>query len=82
MIHFKAALLEKCTTERPFSQSRPLNIQTIEAQPPANHEVLVRIRAASLCRSDLSVITGVRAWPMPIVPGQATSVTTPLERVH
>ncbi len=33
----------------------------------------MRIRAASLCRSDLSVITGVRAWPMPIVPGHEAS---------
>jgi alcohol dehydrogenase len=35
----------------------------------------VRINAASLCRSDLSVITGVRAWPMPIVPGHEASGT-------
>lgn len=73
MIHFHAALLEQCTTERPFDQSRPLSIVAIEAEEPAEHEVLVRIRAASLCRSDLSVITGVRAWPMPIVPGHEAS---------
>ncbi len=69
MITFKAALLDTCTTERPFSDSRPLKIETVEAEGPAAHEVLVRITAASLCRSDLSVITGVRAWPMPIIPG-------------
>lgn len=73
MISFKAALLESCTTERPFTDSRPLKVTEIEAQDPAEHEVLVRIRAASLCRSDLSVITGVRAWPMPIVPGHEAS---------
>ncbi len=73
MASFKAALLERCTTDRPFSQSRPLTITEIDAQDPAADEVLVRIRAASLCRSDLSVITGVRAWPMPIVPGHEAS---------
>lgn len=73
MISFKAALLERCTTVRPFSESRPLTISEIDAQDPGDHEVLVRIRAASLCRSDLSVITGVRAWPMPIVPGHEAS---------
>lgn len=69
MIAFKAAVLDNCTTSRPFSQSRPLSLETVEAEGPGAGEVLVRITAASLCRSDLSVITGVRAWPMPIVPG-------------
>lgn len=73
MVNFKAALLGACTEDRPFSDSKPLKIETIEAEDPAAHEVLVRIRAASLCRSDLSVITGVRAWPMPIVPGHEAS---------
>jgi len=73
MIQFKAALLERCTTDRPFADSRPLRIETIDAEPPGPHEVLVRIGAVSLCRSDLSVITGVRAWPMPIVPGHEAS---------
>ena len=46
--------------------------------------MLVEIGAASLCRSDLSVVTGARVWPLPTVkpspghrvlrPGQATSV--------
>lgn len=75
VISFKAALLENCTTERPFTQSAPLTIETVNAEAPSEHEVLVRINAASLCRSDLSVITGVRAWPMPIVPGHEASGT-------
>lgn len=75
MIKFKAAILENCTTEQPFTESAPLKIETVEAAAPRDHEVLVRINAASLCRSDLSVITGVRAWPMPIVPGHEASGT-------
>jgi len=73
MISFKAAVLDTCTTARPFSESRPLTLETIDADGPKAHEVLVRIDAASLCRSDLSVITGVRPWPMPIVPGHEAS---------
>ena len=73
MIQFKAAVLDTCTTARPFSDSQPLKIETIDAAGPNANEVLVRINAASLCRSDLSVITGVRAWPMPIVPGHEAS---------
>lgn len=73
MISFKAAVLDTCTTDRPFSDSQPLTVQTIDATGPMAHEVLVRIDAASLCRSDLSVITGVRPWPMPIVPGHEAS---------
>ncbi len=73
MISFKAAVLASCTTARPFSDSRPLTLETIDADGPMAHEVLVRIDAASLCRSDLSVITGVRPWPMPIVPGHEAS---------
>lgn len=73
MISLKAAVLDTCTTDRPFSDSQPLVLETIHADGPMAHEVLVRIDAASLCRSDLSVITGVRPWPMPIVPGHEAS---------
>ncbi len=58
---------------RPYQESQPLQIEQISVHPPGNEEVLVRIKAASLCRSDLSVVNGVRAWPMPIVPGHEAS---------
>lgn len=74
-ISFRAAVLDTCTGDRPFTGSKPLKIGTVTADAPKAHEVLVRIDAASLCRSDLSVITGVRAWPMPIVPGHEASGT-------
>tara|TARA_R110000868_G_scaffold39376_16_gene137196 strand:- start:169 stop:1293 length:1125 start_codon:yes stop_codon:yes gene_type:complete len=73
MISFRAAVLDTCTTDRPFTNNLPLKIGTVDADGPMAHEVLVRITAASLCRSDLSVITGVRPWPMPIVPGHEAS---------
>lgn len=72
-IDIEAAVLRAPTTERPFADSRPLTIEKLQAAAPKSDEVVVRVRAASLCRSDLSVITGVRAWPLPIVPGHEAS---------
>ncbi|MBS3916651.1 MAG: zinc-dependent alcohol dehydrogenase family protein [Sulfuritalea sp.] len=66
---FKAAVLRKSGLPRPYVASRPLSIESVEVPPPAAGEVIVAIRAASLCHSDLSVVNGDRAWPMPIVPG-------------
>ena len=66
---FKAAILRKAGMPRPYAASRPLLIETVEVPPPAAGEVIVAIKAASLCHSDLSVENGDRAWPMPIVPG-------------
>lgn len=66
---FKAAVLRKSGSPRPYAASRPLSIETVEVPPPEAGEVVVAIKAASLCHSDLSVVNGDRAWPMPIVPG-------------
>jgi alcohol dehydrogenase len=66
---FNAAILRKSALPRPYAASRPLAIESVEVPEPAAGEVLVAIKAASLCHSDLSVVNGDRAWPMPIVPG-------------
>lgn len=70
---FKAAVLRQPGMERPYRDSQPLHIEEVEFRPPGEGEVLVRIKAASLCRSDLSVVSGVRAWPLPIIPGHEAS---------
>jgi alcohol dehydrogenase len=54
---------------RPYSQSCPLSIEQVELSSPGPTEVLVRIAAAGLCHSDLSVINGDRPRPMPMVLG-------------
>lgn len=69
MIGLRGALLRKSGLPRPYAQSRPLEIAALELPDPGAGEVLVRIRAASLCRSDLSVVTGARPWPLPMVIG-------------
>src|SRR3712207_8131948 len=47
----------------------PLSIETLELDPPGTGEVLIRIAAAGLCHSDLSVINGDRPRPMPMALG-------------
>ena len=69
MIRFRGALLRTSGLPRPYAQSRPLEFVALELPDPGPGEVLVRIRAASLCRSDLSVVTGARPWPLPMVIG-------------
>ena len=54
---------------RPYALSKPLSIETVELAPPGEGEVLVRIRAAGLCHSDLSSINGDRPRQMPMVLG-------------
>ena len=65
----KAAILRTTSAQRPFSVSKPLNIEEVELDPPKRGEVLIKVKAVGLCHSDLVAITGERAKPMPIVIG-------------
>jgi alcohol dehydrogenase len=65
----KAAVLREPGTPGPYAESKPLKIEEFELAPPGPGEVLVRVRAAGLCHSDLSVIDGNRPRPMPMVLG-------------
>ena len=65
----KAAVLRETGLSRPYAQSHPLVIETVNLEPPARGELLVRIVAAGLCHSDLSVIDGSRPRPLPMVLG-------------
>ncbi|HVY18037.1 MAG TPA: Zn-dependent alcohol dehydrogenase [Rhodopila sp.] len=47
----------------------PLSIESIEIGPVAPGDVLVRIRAASLCHTDLEAIEGSLSVPLPAVLG-------------
>ncbi|MBM3927762.1 MAG: zinc-binding dehydrogenase [Sphingomonadales bacterium] len=64
-----AAVLRRRDASRPYADSRPLAIETLELDPPGRDEVLVRIAAAGLCHSDLSVINGQRPRPLPMALG-------------
>lgn len=65
----RAALLLETGRERPYAESRPLIIEELDLAPPGPGEVLVRIAAAGLCHSDLSVIDGNRTRPTPMALG-------------
>src|ERR1700753_2272795 len=65
----RAAVLREMGAPRPYVQSRPLAIEEVELDAPGPQEVLVRIAAAGLCHSDLSVINGDRPRPMPMALG-------------
>lgn len=65
----RAALLRTSGLSGPYATSRPLEIIEAELDPPGTDEVLIRMRAAGLCHSDLSVIDGNRPRPLPMVLG-------------
>ena len=65
----RAAVLRQIGQPGPYADTQPLGIEDVELDAPGKGEVLVRIRAAGLCHSDLSVIDGNRPRPMPMVLG-------------
>jgi len=65
----KAAVLRKTGLPPPYAASRPLEIADLDLAPPGRGEALVRIMAAGLCHSDLSVIDGSRPRPVPMALG-------------
>ena len=58
---YKAAVLH--------APKSPLSIETVEAANLAPGDVVVRVKAAGLCHTDLEVIEGSLRNPMPIVLG-------------
>jgi Zn-dependent alcohol dehydrogenase len=69
----KAAVLREMGRPAPYAVSQPLVIETVELAPPGPGELCVRVLAAGLCHSDLSVINGSRARPTPMVLGHEAS---------
>ncbi|WP_166267545.1 zinc-dependent alcohol dehydrogenase family protein [Marinobacter caseinilyticus] len=65
----RAAVLQAIGAERPYQDTKPLIIEELELDPPGDNEVLVQIKAAGLCHSDLSVIDGNRPRPVPMALG-------------
>ncbi|MGW7681311.1 zinc-dependent alcohol dehydrogenase family protein [Kribbella sp. NPDC054772] len=65
----RGAVLREMGLPAPYADSRPLRVEEVELAPPGPGELLVRIRAAGLCHSDLSVIDGSRPRVMPMLLG-------------
>lgn len=68
-IQTRAAILRTVGASRPYADSCPLSVETVTLDPPGRDEVLVAIKAAGLCHSDLSVINGDRPRPLPMALG-------------
>jgi S-(hydroxymethyl)glutathione dehydrogenase/alcohol dehydrogenase len=60
-LQYRAAVLHAAQT--------PLSVETVTAADLKPTDVLVRLRAAGLCHTDLEVIEGSLRYPMPIVLG-------------
>ena len=69
MIIAQAAVLDRSGAERPYRLSRPITVSEITLDPPGPSEVLLRIEAAGVCHSDLSVVDGSRPRALPLVLG-------------
>ncbi|GAA1396274.1 alcohol dehydrogenase catalytic domain-containing protein [Pseudonocardia kongjuensis] len=65
----RGAVLERIGDTAPYDRSRPVSIAELELAPPGPGELLVRMEAAGLCHSDLSVVNGSRARPLPMLLG-------------
>jgi Zn-dependent alcohol dehydrogenase len=64
-----AAVLRAVTDRRPYGASRPMQLEEVELGGPRPGELLVRVEAAGVCHSDLSVVDGSRVRPLPMALG-------------
>ena len=65
----RAAILHETGAQTPYATSQPIRIEEVELDPPGQGEVLVKVAAAGLCHSDLSVVNGSRPRPLPMALG-------------
>ena len=80
MTTITAAVLEQSGDHpRPYAASAPLTLKQLALDPPGRGELLIRIDAAGVCHSDLSVVDGNRIRPMPMALGhEATGIVEAL----
>ncbi len=62
---YRAAMLRQSGT--------PLAIEQVSRRAPAPSDVVVRVRAAGLCHTDLEVIDGSLRYPLPMILGHEAS---------
>jgi len=64
-----AAVMYEQGLPTPYVESQPFRIEEVELEAPGEGEVLVEVKAAGLCHSDLSVVAGLRKRTLPTVGG-------------
>lgn len=69
------AVLEEIGRERPYAISKPVSIAELELDEPGPDEILIKIEAAGICHSDLSVVDGNRVRPVPMLLGHEAAGT-------
>jgi alcohol dehydrogenase len=68
-VETRAAVLWRLGDQPPYAGGDALTVESLTLAPPDAGELLVRVEAAGLCHSDLSVINGSRPRPTPMVLG-------------
>ncbi len=69
MTSVRAAVLVRSGDPGPFASTEPIQVRELQLDRPGVGELTIKIHAAGLCHSDLSVINGDRPRPVPIVLG-------------
>ncbi len=64
-----AAVMYEQGRPKPYVDSLPFRIEEVDLEGPGEGEVLVEVRAAGLCHSDLSQVAGLRKRKLPVVGG-------------
>jgi Zn-dependent alcohol dehydrogenase len=64
-----AAVMYEQGLAAPYADSQPFRIEEVDLLGPGEGEVLVEVKAAGLCHSDLSVVGGLRKRTLPVVGG-------------
>jgi alcohol dehydrogenase len=68
-MRIRGAVLERIGADAPYADSKPIVVDDLDLGEPGPGELLVRIEAAGLCHSDLSVVDGNRVRPVPMLLG-------------
>lgn len=63
------AVLEEIGRPRPYAESAPISVTELDLSEPGPTELLVKLEAAGVCHSDLSVVDGNRVRPVPMLLG-------------
>ncbi|MEU1985696.1 alcohol dehydrogenase catalytic domain-containing protein [Nocardia sp. NPDC019395] len=68
-MRIRGAVLERIGAAQPYADSAPITVSELDLADPGPGEILVRIEAAGICHSDLSVVDGNRVRPVPMLLG-------------
>jgi Zn-dependent alcohol dehydrogenase len=69
VMRVRGAVVWEAGAAAPYAESRPVEVAELELAEPGPGELLVRMGAAGLCHSDLSVIDGSRTRALPLALG-------------